>query len=104
MATRFQDYVRKVESEARAGGPEAVAELEALRSHFALAREVRELRKERQLTQAQLAQASGIDQAEISRIERGQSNPTSATLTALLAPLNAEIGVIRQPSAPGPNS
>jgi DNA-binding XRE family transcriptional regulator len=99
MATRFQDYVQKVEDEAKAGGPAAVAELEALRAHFTLAREIRELRKEERLTQSQLAEASGIDQAEISRIERGQSNPTSATLAALLAPLDAGIGVVRRPAA-----
>ena len=39
--------------------------------------------------------ASGIDQAEISRIERGQTNATAATLAALLAPLGARLGVVR---------
>jgi transcriptional regulator with XRE-family HTH domain len=48
----------------------------------------------RKLTQKQLATASGINQGEISRIERGQTNPTVTTLAALLAPLNARLGVI----------
>jgi transcriptional regulator with XRE-family HTH domain len=39
------------------------------------------------MTQRELARASGIDQAEISRIERGQANPTVQTLQALGAPL-----------------
>jgi DNA-binding XRE family transcriptional regulator len=94
MATKFEDFVREVEDEARAEGPHAVAELEAFRAHFAVAQEVRELRKARHLTQKQLASASGIDQGEISRIERGQSNPTTATLAALLAPLGARVGVV----------
>jgi transcriptional regulator with XRE-family HTH domain len=43
---------------------------------------------------SKLAAASGINQAEISRIERGQTNPTASTLTALLAPLGARVGVV----------
>jgi transcriptional regulator with XRE-family HTH domain len=39
------------------------------------------------MTQRDLAQASGIGQAEISRIEGGQSNPTVQTLHALGRPL-----------------
>lgn len=94
MTTTFDDYIREVEEKARAGGPEAVARWDAFNAHFAMAREVRELRKERNLTQKQLAAASGINQGEISRIERGQTNPTTSTLAALLAPLGARLGVV----------
>lgn len=62
---------------------------------YAMAQEVRELRKAHHLTQAQLAAVSGVDQAEISRIERGLTNATSSTLAALLAPVGARLGVIR---------
>ena len=55
---------------------------------------MRELRKQHKLTQKQLAAVSGINQGEISRIERGQTNPTAATLAALLSPLNARLGVV----------
>jgi hypothetical protein len=34
MATKFSEFMRGVEEEARAQGPVAVAELEALRGHF----------------------------------------------------------------------
>jgi DNA-binding XRE family transcriptional regulator len=98
MPTKFDDYIREVEEKAKAGGPEAVARWDAFNTHFAMAREVRELRKERQLTQKQLADASGINQAEISRIERGQTNPTAGTLAALLAPLGARLGVVKHES------
>ncbi|MGH2762391.1 MAG: helix-turn-helix domain-containing protein [Thermoleophilaceae bacterium] len=94
MATKFEDFVREVEEEAHAEGPQAVAELAAFRAHFAMAQEVRELRKARHLTQKQLAEASGINQAEISRIERGQGNPTTAKLAAVLAPLGGRLGVV----------
>jgi DNA-binding XRE family transcriptional regulator len=92
--TKFDEYIREVEQQAKAGGPEAAARWDAFNAHYAMAREVRELRRERKLTQKQLA--AGIDQGEISRIERGQTNPTAATLAALLAPLNARLGVVRR--------
>lgn len=98
MPTKFDDYIREVEERAKAGGPQAVARWDAFNAHFAMAREVRELRKERHLTQKQLADASGINQAEISRIERGQTNPTAGTLAALLAPLGARLGVVKHES------
>ncbi|MGD0452582.1 MAG: helix-turn-helix transcriptional regulator [Solirubrobacteraceae bacterium] len=94
MATKFDDYISEVEERAKAGGPEALARWDAFNAHYAMAREVRELRKQRHLTQKQLAAASGINQAEISRIERGQTNPTASTLAALLAPLGARVGVV----------
>ena len=94
MATKFDDYIREVEEKAKAGGPDAVARWDAFNAHYAMAREVRELRRERHLTQKQLAAASGINQGEISRIERGQTNPTATTLAALLAPLGARLGVV----------
>jgi transcriptional regulator with XRE-family HTH domain len=59
-----------------------------------MAREVRALRKQHKLTQKELAAVSGINQGEISRIERGQTNPTATTLAALLAPLGARLGVV----------
>jgi len=43
------------------------------------------------MSQRQLATASGIDQAEISRIERGQGNPTAQTLQALGMPLGVSL-------------
>ena len=86
--------IGEVEDKANAAGPESVARWDAFNAHYAMAREMRELRKARNLTQKQLAAASGIDQAEISRIERGQTNPTTSTLAALLGPLGARLGVV----------
>jgi DNA-binding XRE family transcriptional regulator len=94
MATKFDDYIHEVEQKARAGSPDAAARWDAFNAHYAMAREVRELRKQHKLTQKQLAAVSGINQGEISRIERGQTNPTATTLAALLAPLGARLGVV----------
>jgi DNA-binding XRE family transcriptional regulator len=94
MTTRFDDYIREVEEKAKAGSPDAAARWDAFNAHYAMARELRALRKQHKLTQKELAAASGIDQGEISRIERGQTNPTATTLAALLAPLGARLGVV----------
>lgn len=90
----FDDFIAEIEAEARAEGPEAVAELEAFRLHFSLARQLGEHRRAQHLTQKQLAERSGIDQAEISRIERGQSNPTTATLGALTRALALDVRLV----------
>jgi ribosome-binding protein aMBF1 (putative translation factor) len=94
MTTTFDDFIKELEAEAKAEGPEAVAELEAFRLHFSLARQLAARRRERHLTQKQLAEMSGIDQAEISRIERGQANPTTSTLGALTRALEVNVQLV----------
>jgi len=91
MATSFDEFMQGIEDEAQAEGPDRVAELEALHAHFALARQVAQLRRDRGMTQTELATRSGIPQSEISRIERGAANPTVATLAALGGPLGATL-------------
>ena len=93
MAT-FDDFIAELEIEARAEGPEAIAELEAFRLHFSLARQLAEQRRARHLTQKQLAEMTGIDQAEISRIERGQANATTATLGTLTRALGVDVRLV----------
>jgi DNA-binding XRE family transcriptional regulator len=92
--TTFDEFMSELETEARAGGPSAVAELEAFRLHFSLARQLGERRRGKHLTQQQLAALSGVDQAEISRIERGQANPTTATLGALTSALDVDVKLV----------
>lgn len=94
MSTSFDTFLQELEAEARAEGPEALAELEAFRLHFSLARQLAERRRAQHLTQKQLADRSGIDQAEISRIERGQANPTTATLGALTRALGVDVRLV----------
>ena len=89
----FRDFLREVEEEAQREGPKAVAELRAFDAHFKLAAELILLRKQRGLTQRQLSTRSGVQQAEISRIEGGRANPTVTTLSALASALGAELGI-----------
>jgi transcriptional regulator with XRE-family HTH domain len=44
-----------------------------------------ELRERHGLTQAELAERCGIDQGELSRIERGSTSPTARTRPRLVA-------------------
>lgn len=94
MSAAFQDFIKELEAEAEAEGPAAVAELEAFRLRFSLARQLAERRREQHLTQKRLADLSGIDQAEISRIERGHANPTTATLGALTRVLAVDVQLV----------
>ena len=47
-----------------------------IESRYALGKRVKELRREQQLTQTQLALMVGLDHSYISRIENGECNPT----------------------------
>jgi ribosome-binding protein aMBF1 (putative translation factor) len=91
MATKFKDFIREIEEEARAEGSEAVAELEALRTHFRLGRQLAEARRAKHLSQAQVAARAGIDQADVSEIERGAANPTLNKLEAVGAAIGMQL-------------
>ncbi len=58
---------------------------------YDVALELITLREQHGLTQAELAERCGIDQGDISRIERGVLAPTTPTLLRLAEGLNARI-------------
>lgn len=92
--TTFAEFIRSVEAEARAEGPEAVAQLELMRQRYNRGGQIAMLRKRRKLTQPALAKRSGVEQADISRIERGLGNPTEETLTRVAHALGARIAFV----------
>lgn len=67
--------------------PEFRAEWEALEPERQIIRAILEGREEKDLTQKQLAQITGINQADISRLENGTGNPSIRTLKRLAAGL-----------------
>jgi ribosome-binding protein aMBF1 (putative translation factor) len=73
----FRDLRQELEAEAKVEGPGAVEELETFRNYFRLARELAEARKAKGFSQQQLAERCGLNQSEISDIERGRANPWS---------------------------
>jgi len=88
MSNKFRDYVADVER--KADGEERRL-LDEHRRHYNIGAKLLERRLAAGMTQRDLAQASGVGQAEISRIERGQGNPTAQTLQALGAPLGVTL-------------
>lgn len=74
----FDEFMKEVAKDSADAGQTAA--FEAYGEHFRLAAQVIRLRKEQNWTQQQLSKASGVQQSEISRIERGQANPTFRTL------------------------
>ncbi len=61
---------------------------------YALAMQVIELREKHGLTQAELAKRSGIDQGDISRIERGSAMPNERTLLRIANALDADLRIV----------
>jgi DNA-binding XRE family transcriptional regulator len=90
-STRFQDFVEEIESR---NSPDEQGELDEARARFRVGAQLLRHRLSMGLTQGQLAEASGVAQADISRIERGQSNPTTDTLEALCSPLGMRVGLV----------
>ncbi|MBI2773267.1 MAG: helix-turn-helix transcriptional regulator [Chloroflexi bacterium] len=68
---------------------------------FRIGAQLSVLRHRRGLTQTQIAEFTGVDQAEVSRIERGASNATEDTLARLARALDAELAIVpaRRPVA-----
>jgi len=60
--------------------PEVKKEYEKLKPEYEIIRAVLNARKTKNLTQQQLADRTGVNRADISRLENGNSNPTIAQL------------------------
>lgn len=63
--------------------PALKAEYDALEPEFAIIQAMIDARKTAGLTQKQLAERTGITQADISRLENGNANPSLKTLQRL---------------------
>ena len=63
--------------------PEFVKEWENLEPEYQLINALIDARKSANITQAQLSNLTGISQADISRLETGESNPSLKTLKRL---------------------
>jgi DNA-binding XRE family transcriptional regulator len=85
----------------RRGAISAAGRREALvfEKAYSLAIQIVALREKHGLTQAQLARLSGIDQGDISRIERGSATPNEKTLIRLADALDADVQLVARDSA-----
>ena len=71
--------------------PEFKAEYDALDPEFAIMQAMIDARKESGLTQKQLSEKTGITQADISRLEKGNANPSLRTLQRLASGMNMRL-------------
>ena len=74
--------------------PESAAQREVLEKAYDIALQVIDLREKHGLTQAQLAERCGVDQGDISRIERGSTSPTARTLQRIAEALDADVRLV----------
>ncbi len=73
--------------------PEVRAEYEAQQPEFDLIRAMIEARQETGLTQKELSERTGISQGDISKLERGNGNPSLRTLQRLAAGLGRTLKI-----------
>lgn len=94
---RFDEYV---EEHRTAAGEAELEMLDEYTDAFRLANQILIGRKRLGLTQVDLESMSGVAQSEISRIERGDANPTVETLSRLGRSLKMELQFVDEASAP----
>ena len=70
----------------------------AFEQAYRVAMQVVELRERHGLTQSQLAEQCGMDQADISRIERGSTSPTTRVLQRIADALDADLKLVARAS------
>ena len=79
--------------------PAVKAEQDALEPEFAIIQAMIDARKSSGLTQKQLSERTGIAQADISKLESGNANPSLKTLQRLAAGMGMKIKIEFQPIA-----
>ena len=79
-------------------GMDAREQTQVFEQAYAIAMQVVALREQHGLTQAQLAERAGMDQADISRIERGSTSPTARVLQRIADALDADVRLVARAS------
>ena len=95
MARTYEQATQK-----RRARLDADADVQAavLAQAYDIAVQIVELRERHGLTQAELAERCGIDQGDISRIERGATSPTARTLQRIAEVLHADVRLVARAS------
>ena len=92
--TNFNDFLNE-----QLKDPELKAEYDALEPEFSIMQAMIDARKSSGLTQKQLAEKTGIAQADISKLESGNANPSLRTLQRLAAGMGMRIKIGFEPMA-----
>lgn len=89
MSKNFRETLNKrLETDA-----EFRKEYETLAPEYELAKMLIACRNADNLTQKQLSELTGIDQADISKIENGNANPSIKTLTRIASAMNMDLKI-----------
>lgn len=92
--TKFNDYLNEQMKD-----PAFKEEWDALEPEFSIMQAMIDARKASGLTQKQLSERTGIAQADISKLESGNANPSLKTLQRLAAGMGMKVKVVFQPIA-----
>ena len=92
MDNSFDSYLQE-----QLKDPVLRAEYDALEPEFAIMQAMLDARKATGMTQKQLAEATGINQADISKLERGSGNPSLRTLQRLAAGMGMRVKLEFEP-------
>ena len=95
MAKKYEKYSSERRARMSPDGKEAI---EVFSHAYALGSALIEARQERSLTQRALADLSGVQQADISRMERGILAPTTSTLMRLVEALDGRLIIELKPT------
>lgn len=85
----FNEYKKKAFKE----DPELYAEYKALEPEYEIIKQVISARIEKKLTQKELADKAGMKQSNISRLERGEHNPSLKFLKKIADVLGKELHI-----------
>ena len=86
--TKFNDFLKE-----QLNDPLLRAEYESLEPEFTIIQAMIDARKSAGLTQKQLSEKTGIAQADISKLENGNANPSLRTLRRLANGLEMRLKV-----------
>ena len=86
MSTKFSDFL-----EQQLQDPEFKKEYEALQPEHAIIQAMIDARRESGLTQKELSERTNIAQSDISKLEKGNANPSLRTLRRLAAGMGMKI-------------
>ena len=88
MGKNFRETLNK-----QMANPEFKAEYDALEPEFQIIQAIVDSRNRSGLTQKQLSEKTGIAQADISKLENGNANPSLRTLQRLAAGMGMRVKI-----------
>ena len=86
MSVKFDDFLQE-----QCQNPKFKNEYETLQPEHAIIQAIIDARKQSGLTQKELSERTGIAQGDISKLERGNANPSIRTLKRLAAGMGMKL-------------